>query len=110
MRTTRVWRRVLGVEKTVIEWVELETEQRGQELLVARVRVGRGGAALSHAGGAARAMTPAAAPRRWRALDLGTVQALLEADHARVRCPEHGVVVAAVPWARPRRRAHPLLR
>jgi transposase len=38
--------------------------------------------------------------RRWRTLDLGTVQAVLEADAPRVSCPEHGVVVAAVPWAR----------
>jgi transposase len=38
--------------------------------------------------------------RRWRALDLGTVQAVIEADAPRVSCPEHGVVVAAVPWAR----------
>jgi transposase len=38
--------------------------------------------------------------RRWRTLDLGTTKALLEADAPRVRCPEHGVVVAAVPWAR----------
>ena len=37
--------------------------------------------------------------RRWRALDLGTVQAVLEADAPRVRCPAHGVVAAAVPWA-----------
>jgi transposase len=28
------------------------------------------------------------------------VRAVLEADAPRVRCPEHGVVVAAVPWAR----------
>jgi transposase len=33
-------------------------------------------------------------------LDLGTVQAVLEADAPRVSCPEHGVVVAHVPWAR----------
>jgi transposase len=33
-------------------------------------------------------------------LDLGVVVAVLEADAPRVRCPEHGVVVAAVPWAR----------
>jgi transposase len=33
-------------------------------------------------------------------LDLGTVQAMLEADAPRVWCREHGVVVAAVPWAR----------
>jgi transposase len=38
--------------------------------------------------------------RRWRALDLGTTIAHLEADAPRVRCPEHGVVVCAVPWAR----------
>ena len=38
--------------------------------------------------------------RRWRALDLGTVVAVLEADAPRVTCREHGVVVASVPWAR----------
>jgi len=34
-------------------------------------------------------------------LDVGTVPAYLEADAPRVACPEHGVVVGAVPWARP---------
>ena len=38
--------------------------------------------------------------RRWRALDLGAVRAYLEADAPRVSCPEHGVITAAVPWAR----------
>ena len=38
--------------------------------------------------------------RRWRGLDLGTTRVLLEADAPRVACPEHGVTVAAVPWAR----------
>lgn len=38
--------------------------------------------------------------RRWRALDLGAVRAFIEADAPRVSCPEHGVVVAHVPWAR----------
>jgi transposase len=38
--------------------------------------------------------------RRWRALDLGTTFCFLEADAPRVECPQHGVVVAAVPWAR----------
>jgi transposase len=45
-------------------------------------------------------MTWGAGRRRWRTLDLGTTTALLEADAPRVQCPEHGVVVAAVPWAR----------
>jgi transposase len=38
--------------------------------------------------------------RHWRGLDLGTVKVELEADVPRVACPEHGVVVAWVPWAR----------
>jgi transposase len=38
--------------------------------------------------------------RRWRALDLGTTRCYLEADAPRVECKVHGVVVAAVPWAR----------
>jgi transposase len=38
--------------------------------------------------------------RRWRALDLGTIVAVIEADAPRVACRDHGVVVAAVPWAR----------
>jgi transposase len=38
--------------------------------------------------------------RRWRALDLGTTRAFVEAEAPRVQCARHGVVVAAVPWAR----------
>jgi transposase len=42
--------------------------------------------------------------RRWRSLDWGTTMIYLEAEVIRVSCPEHGVVVAHVPWARPRAR------
>src|SRR3954451_3205299 len=38
--------------------------------------------------------------RRWRALDVGTTLAYVEAEAPRVRCRRHGVVVCAVPWAR----------
>lgn len=38
--------------------------------------------------------------RRWRALDAGRVLVFLACQPPRVTCPEHGVVVAAVPWAR----------
>src|SRR6266542_2568527 len=38
--------------------------------------------------------------RRWRALDLATTFCYLEAEAPRVECKAHGVVVAAVPWAR----------
>ena len=38
--------------------------------------------------------------RRWRALDLGSTKAFVEAAAPRVRCRVHGVVVARVAWAR----------
>lgn len=40
-------------------------------------------------------------PSRWRHLDLGTWRVQLEATLRRLRCPTHGVVVEAVPFARP---------
>ena len=43
-------------------------------------------------------------PRRWRALDLGASKCYLEYAPVRVRCPEHGVHVESVPWARPKSR------
>jgi transposase len=39
-------------------------------------------------------------PRRWRALDGGRTRVFIAAEVPRVACPSHGVVVAAVPWAR----------
>jgi transposase len=100
VRAARVWRSVLGVENTVIESVELEADGGG-EMVVARVRPTR-----SRQGrcGRCRRRSPGydrgEGRRRWRGLDLGTTRVYLEADAARVACPEHGVTVAAVPWAR----------
>ena len=40
--------------------------------------------------------------RRWRGLDWGTVQVVVEAEAPRGNCPTHGPTVVAVPWARHR--------
>ena len=98
MRDVSLWRALLGVEKMVIELVEFDEES---ELLVAHVRpMSR---ACSRCGICCRrspGYDAGGGRRRWRALDLGTMRAVLEADAPRVTCSEHGVVVAAVPWAR----------
>lgn len=39
--------------------------------------------------------------RRWRHLDTCQFKTLLVAEVPRVNCPEHGVVMVAVPWAEP---------
>ncbi|HET7070388.1 MAG TPA: ISL3 family transposase [Nocardioides sp.] len=98
MRDVSLWRGVFGVEKTVIERVEFDADS---EVLVAHVRPtkrqrSRCGICRRHSPG----YDSGAGRRRWRALDLGTVFAVLEADAPRVRCRLHGVVVAHLPWAR----------
>jgi transposase len=102
VRTTRVWRRLLGVEHTVIESVDLEPDGRGGERLVARVRPQVAyRSRCSRCAQRCPGYDASSAPRRWRSLDLGTTPVFLQASTHRVACPEHGVVVAAVPWARP---------
>ena len=66
MRTTRVWRRVLGVEHTVIESVELESDGRGGEVLIARVRPKAGVASrCSRCQRRCAGYDSSAKPRRW---------------------------------------------
>lgn len=100
VRNGRLWRAVLGVERTVVERVAFD-EAAGEPTVVAHVRPV---AAQRSRCGVCRRRCPGydvgAGRRRWRSLDLGTVQVLVEAAAPRVRCPDHGVVVAAVPWAR----------
>jgi transposase len=38
--------------------------------------------------------------RRWRSLDFGSHRVYIEALAPRIECPQHGVLVAKVPWAR----------
>ena len=102
MSNSRVWKVLLGVEQhVVLEGVDLEVTEGGESVLVASVRpvkrqVSRCGQCLCRCPGYDRGD----GRRRWRGLDLGTTRVFLEAEAPRVRCRQHGVVVAAVPWAR----------
>jgi transposase len=98
VRRTRVWGRLLGLERTVVEDVELDA---AGEALIVSVRpkwfeLDRCGVCRRRCPG----FDLGAGRRRWRALDLGELPCYLEAEAPRVRCEEHGVVVWAVPWAR----------
>lgn len=97
--TTSVWRRMVGVdEATVIERVEFDEDA---DVLVVRARPRR---PKRRRCGLCGVVSPGydqgEGRRRWRALDLGEVRCVIEADAPRVRCVEHGVTVAQVPWAR----------
>jgi len=97
VRGIRVWARLLGLQRAVVEDVVTGSEgvvivavrpswRERDRCGICRRRCGR------YDGGQGR--------RRWRALDLATTFCFFEADAPRVSCRRHGVVVAAVPWAR----------
>jgi transposase len=98
VRSKRVWARLLGVEHTVVEQVQFDEDAAAIVALVrpTRSRRGRCGVCQRRCPG----YDHGEGRRRWRTLDLGVVQAFLEAEAPRVACRRHGVVVAAVPWAR----------
>lgn len=97
MRGTRVWVRLLGLKAVVVEDVYCGNE--GEVVVAVRPRWRERDRC-----GVCRRRCPGfdlgEGRRRWRALDLGTTFAFVEAGAPRVTCRRHGVVVCAVPWAR----------
>jgi transposase len=87
---------LFGIERTVIEGVRVELET---VVLSVRPR-SREKQRCGACGRRCPREDSGEGRRRWRALDLGTTFAYLEADAPRVYCKQHHVVVAAVPWAR----------
>jgi transposase len=96
VRGIRVWARLLGLARAVLEDVFLDD---GDVVVCVRPRARERGRC-----GVCRRRCPGydwgEGRRRWRALDLGTIRAYVEAEAPRVECKRHGVIVAAVPWAR----------
>lgn len=96
MRANRVFARLLGLERAVVEGVVVE--ESGVVVHARPLRRERGRCGVcgrrspGYDGGEGR--------RRWRALDLGTTPVFVEAEAPRVACRRHGAVVARVPWAR----------
>jgi transposase len=97
VRSARVWARLLDLRRAVIEDVWIGDE--GEVIVAARPNWRERDRC-----GICRRRSPGfdlgEGRRRWRALDLGTTLAFVEADAPRVSCRRHGVVVCAVPWAR----------
>lgn len=96
----KILRSALRLDQTVVKSVRLE----GGSVVVA-VRPYKSRRRRCPACGRACAVYDGRpAPRRWRTLDVGASKCYLEYAPVRVECPEHGVHVESVPWARPRSR------
>jgi len=97
VRGIRVWARLVGLQRTVVEGVWMGSE--GEVIVAVRPswrERDRCGVCRRRCPGYDRGE----GRRRWRALDLATTFCFIEADAPRVSCSRHGVVVCAVPWAR----------
>src|SRR5450755_4782537 len=93
----RAWARWLGLEKSVVEAVDADED--GRVVVSVRPRYSQRDR-CPHCHRRCPGYDLGDGRRRWRALDLGTTFAYVEADSPRVECKQHGVLVAAVPWAR----------
>jgi transposase len=101
VRPTRILRDLLGVEDTVVISQSREVAEDGGWGLIVQVRP-KAGQSLRCCECLRRCPRYDRRPaRRWRGLDLGTTMVWLTAEVVRVSCPEHGVLTAHVPWARP---------
>ena len=97
MRRRSVWKKLLGLQRTVVEGIEVDDDAT----VVISVRPkARDRDRCPHCRRRCPGYDWGEGRRRWRALDLGTTFCYLEAWAPRVSCRRHGVVVAAVPWAR----------
>jgi len=96
VRRDRVLARLVGVERAVVESVLVV-----DDALVVRVRSReRDASRCGVCGRRSPGYDGGDGVRRWRALDLGTTKAFIEAEAPRVECRRHGVVVVRVRWAR----------
>jgi transposase len=97
VRGLRVWARLLGLARAVVE--DVFFDEHGALVVAVRPKARERGR-CPHCGRRCPGYDWGEGRRRWRALDLGTTFAFVQAEAPRVSCRRHGVVVAAVPWAR----------
>ncbi|MCX5215494.1 ISL3 family transposase [Kitasatospora sp. NBC_00240] len=98
MRFTTVLNALVGCEQAVPEDVRFEVD--AQVIVVAVRPRSRARRRCGICGSRCPGFDAGAGRRRWRHLDAAGLKLYLEADAPRVTCRRHGVVVAAVPWAR----------
>lgn len=96
----RILRRALALAHTAIEYVRIDDDR-----VVIGVRPWKAhGLRCPVCGRRCECYDRSPRARSWRALDLARSMCFLEYRTRRVRCPDHGVLVESVPWARHRAR------
>lgn len=99
MRIRKIVGMLVGVEGVVVE--DLRVDALRHELVVVARPRSNARRRCPECGARCPKYDRGDGPRRWRALNLGSWTAYVEAEVGRVKCAKHGVRAAWVPWARP---------
>jgi transposase len=100
LQTKSLIKRLLKIENVVIRDSYFERVS-GEDILIVRIRpFSRQGGRCPLCHKRCPGYDSKNKLRRWRSLDLGSMRVYLESFAPRVRCSEHGVIVADVPWAK----------
>jgi len=100
MHANSVIKKLLKIEKIVIETMYFDSSNNN-EIFIVKVRpVKRELNRCPNCGKSCPGYTNSNKIRRWRSLDFGSQRVYLESNSPRIKCAEHGVIVARVPWAR----------
>ena len=99
-RMFRILRYVLGLTHTVVKFATIEDDR-----VIVDVRPWKScGLRCPVCGRKCGHYDTSDGPRLWRAMDLARSMCFLRYTTRRVSCPDHGVLVESVPWARHRAR------
>jgi transposase len=95
MLTVKILKKLLRVDNVAIDDVRLEAEK-----LIVRIHPYKKAQHRCPICGKVRPLYDNSRKlKKWRSLDLGTTKVYLESYVPRIKCPDHKVRVAAVPWA-----------
>jgi len=100
LHTKSVFKKLLNIEKTIVENAEFEIVN-DEEILIVKVRPEKREMNRCPVCGKVCAKYDCSGrTRRWRSLDFGSTRVYIKANSPRIKCREHGVITARVPWAR----------
>jgi len=100
MHTNSLLKRLLKIEKIVIKDVYFENCDEDDICIIRARPPSRDMHRCPICGRRCPGYDSESKTRRWRSLDFGSQQVYIEACAPRVKCAEHGIIVAKVPWAR----------
>ncbi len=100
MYTKSLIKHLLHIKRIAIEDVRFETVAEEETLIITARPLSRDTHRCPKCGKRCQGYDSSHKMRRWRSLDFGSYRVYIEAYAPRIECPEHGVLVAKVPWAR----------